>query len=76
MTQSRTAKIERDAIPKYTENKRTALKNNVTRRNSGKSERDEGGGGRGVNPSRKRPRASRVTEFMNGPLWDTFVSKM
>ena len=50
MTQSRTAKIERDAGPKYTESKRTAVKSSVTLRNSRKSERDEGGG-RGVNPS-------------------------
>ena len=64
MTRSANSKIERDASPKYTENKRTAVKNSVTRRNSRKSERDEGGG---VNPSRKKA-ASRVTEFMNGPL--------
>ena len=34
VTQSRTAKIERDAIPKCTESKRTTVKNSVTRRNS------------------------------------------
>ena len=40
----RTAKSERDASPKYTESKRTAVKNSVTRRDSRKSKRDEGGG--------------------------------
>ena len=42
VTQSRTAKIGRDAGPKYTENKRTAVKNSVTCSTSKKSERDEG----------------------------------
>ena len=41
------------ASPKYTESKRTAVENNVTRRNSRRSERDEGGG---VNPSQKKAR--------------------
>ena len=63
--QSRTAKIERDASPRYTESKRTAVKNSVTRRNSRKSERGEGG--EGVKPSRQKA-ASRVTEFMDGPF--------
>ena len=53
MTQSRTAKIVRDASPKYTENKRTTVKNSVTRRNSRKSERDEGRGSGGKSESRK-----------------------
>ena len=42
--QSRTAKIGRDASPKYTESKRTAVRNSVTRRNSRENERHEGGG--------------------------------
>ena len=46
MTHSRTAKIERGASPKYTESKRAAVKNSVAQRNSTKSERDEGGGGK------------------------------
>ena len=54
VTQSRTAKIGSDASPKYTENKRTTVKNSVTRRHSRKSERDEG-----VNPSRKKNRVAR-----------------
>ena len=41
MTQSRTAKTERGASPKYTDSKRTAAKSSVTRRNSRKSERGE-----------------------------------
>ena len=57
------SKTGRDASPKYTESERTIVKNSVTRRNSRKSERDEG---EGVNPSRKKA-ASRVTELMNGP---------
>ena len=44
VAQSRTAKIEHDASPKYTESKRTGVKNSVVRRNSRKSERDEGEG--------------------------------
>ena len=44
VTQSRTTKIERCASPKYTESKRTGVKNSVVRRNSRKSERDEGEG--------------------------------
>ena len=70
VTQSRTAKIECDARPKYTENKRRAVKNSVTCRNSRKSERDEWGGGI---LSRKKD-ASRAMEFMNGPLCKTQVS--
>ena len=64
VTQSRRAKIERDSSPKYTEGKRTAVKNSVTRRNPRTSEHDEGDG---VNTSRKKA-TSRVTDFMNGPL--------
>ena len=56
MTQSRTTKIERDASPKYTESKRTAVKNSVTRRNSRKRERDEGEGGKSES---KRGRVTR-----------------
>ena len=63
MTQSWTTKIERDASPNYTENKRTAVKNSVTRPNARKSERDEGGGGK----SESKKAASRVTEFKEGP---------
>ena len=57
------SKIERGVSPKYTENTRAAVKNSVTRRNSRKSERGEGGG---VNPSLKKA-SPRVTEFMNDP---------
>ena len=64
VTRSRTAKLEVDASPKFTESKRTAVKNSVTRRNSGENEHDEGG--EGVNSSRKKA-ASRMTGFMNGP---------
>ena len=60
------SKIERGVSPKYTENTRAAVKNSVTRRNSRKSERGEGGGDGWVNPSQKNA-ASRVTEFINGP---------
>ena len=68
MTQSRTGKNERDACPKYTENKRAAVKS-VTCRNSRKSERDEGVG---VNLSRKKA-ASRVAEIMKGPYREFII---
>ena len=45
VTQSRTAKFDRDVGPKYTESKRTAVKKSVTRRKSRKSELDEDGEG-------------------------------
>ena len=47
--QSQPAKYERDVSPKYTEIKRTVVKNSVTHRNSRKIVRGEG-----VNPSRKK----------------------
>ena len=53
MTQSRAAKIEHDASPKYTEIKRESVNNSVTCRNSGKSERDEGCGRGGKSKSKK-----------------------
>ena len=70
MKQARTANIERDASPKYTESKRTAVKNSVTRRNSRKSERDEGSGGKAES---KKGRVTRDGIYER-PLMDTLKS--